>query len=138
MAVRGIVREEKNRVMDVGSRKPGERLTVSRFGPLVNGALLDVLGEQTHWGPLLGTTPWSSRPMRAQRRARVPRNAWNSLILSATRLPLGSRSDFKGPIGFASPPYGGFTFVEDVAVTSNSGPRRWKRLFQVLRASATV
>src|SRR5947209_14464530 len=27
--------------------------------------------------------------MRADRRARVPRYAWNSLILSATRLPLG-------------------------------------------------
>jgi hypothetical protein len=48
------------------------------------------------------------------------------------------QSNFKGPIGFASPPYGGFAFVEDVAVTSNSVPRRWTGLFQVLRASATV
>jgi len=28
---------------------------------------------------------------------------------------LGSQSDLRGPIGFASPPYGGFAFVEDVA-----------------------
>src|SRR5690242_205716 len=101
--------------MDVGSREPGEAANgLPGLGPFGDRALLDVLGEQTHWGPLLGTTPWSRNPC-----ARLDEHG--------SRVTLGTRSsfrqpgypwqsnDFKGPIGFASPPYGGFAFVEDVA-----------------------